>query len=425
VGREIRNLLDANGVKERRCVLGLPLKWALTTHSQIPELPEADITSFLQIEAERGFPCDVSTLVVAESRSTLPSGQRQASLVGVPRNHVVLLERTLQAAQLKPQSCVLGLTVLQPPSGDNSDGLVALAIGETHVGLQVSFGGGIAALRTLEGAIQVEAGRRTLQPELVAREVRITLGQLPAELRQTVHRVRVFGPRDTAQQLADEIELRLEPLGLQVELADTYSANEFEVQVPRDVPVSAAFSLAARSISGQAPPMEFLPPKVSALQRFSERYSSGKLQRVGLAAGVVALLAGGAFLFQQARIWRLEAQWNAMKVPVTELRDLQKRTAQFRPWQNDNLRGMQILRRLTECFPEDGSVTAKVLDIRDPGVVTCTGTARDYQALLKTVERLRGVPQIPDVNLGQTRGQSPALQFSFNFVWNEGGRSAN
>jgi len=246
VGREIRNLLDANGVKERRCVLGLPLKWALTTHSQIPELPEADITSFLQIEAERGFPCDVSTLVVAESRSTLPSGQRQASLVGVPRNHVVLLERTLQAAQLKPQSFVLGLTVLQPPSGDNSDGLVALAIGETHVGLQVSFGGGIAALRTLEGAIQVEAGRRTLQPELVAREVRITLGQLPAELRQTVHRVRVFGPRDTAQQLADEIELRLEPLGLQVELADTYSANEFEVQVPRDVPVSAAFSLAAR-----------------------------------------------------------------------------------------------------------------------------------------------------------------------------------
>jgi len=57
--------------------------------------------------------------------------------------------------------------------------------------------------------------------------------------------------------------------------------------------------------------------------------------------------------------------------------------------------------------------------------VTCTGIARNYQALLKTVEKLRTVPQIPDVNLGPTRGQSPALQFTFNFQWSEGAKNAN
>jgi hypothetical protein len=57
--------------------------------------------------------------------------------------------------------------------------------------------------------------------------------------------------------------------------------------------------------------------------------------------------------------------------------------------------------------------------------VTCTGIARNYQALLKTVEKLRTVPQIPDVNLGPTRGQPPALQFTFNFQWSEGGKGAN
>ncbi len=56
VGREIRNHLDAVGIRERHCVVGLPLKWALTTHLEVPELPEADVASFLQIEAERGFP---------------------------------------------------------------------------------------------------------------------------------------------------------------------------------------------------------------------------------------------------------------------------------------------------------------------------------------------------------------------------------
>src|SRR5881296_3308522 len=52
VGREIRNHLDAAGVRERHCVVGLPLKWALTTHAELQDLPEADIASFLQIEAE-------------------------------------------------------------------------------------------------------------------------------------------------------------------------------------------------------------------------------------------------------------------------------------------------------------------------------------------------------------------------------------
>src|SRR6266403_2045660 len=40
VGREIRNHLDAAGIRERRCVVGLPLKWALTTNAEVPDLPE-------------------------------------------------------------------------------------------------------------------------------------------------------------------------------------------------------------------------------------------------------------------------------------------------------------------------------------------------------------------------------------------------
>src|SRR6266568_8509534 len=48
IGREIRNHLDAAGIRERYCVVGLPLKWALTTHAEIPSMPEADVASFLQ-----------------------------------------------------------------------------------------------------------------------------------------------------------------------------------------------------------------------------------------------------------------------------------------------------------------------------------------------------------------------------------------
>src|SRR5215467_12185562 len=219
VGREIRNHLDAAGVKERNCVVGLPLKWALTTHVDLPQLPEEDVASILQLEAERGFHCDVSTLHFAASRSHSDTGKEHAFLVGIPKNHLTLLEQALRAAKLRPLSFSLGITALLPPAAESSNGVLGLAIGETHVGLEVTAGGGVAALRALEGALEMDGSRRVLQSELVGREARITLGQLPPEVRETVRRIRIFGPRDLSQQLADELELRLEPMGLKVELA--------------------------------------------------------------------------------------------------------------------------------------------------------------------------------------------------------------
>ena len=123
VGREIRNHLDAVGIRERQCVVGLPLKWALTTHAEVPDLPEADVSSFLQLEAERGFPCDVQTLHVANSRFQSPSGKQHATLVGIPRNHLVALEQALRAAKLKPVSFSLGITALQPAGTEVSKGV--------------------------------------------------------------------------------------------------------------------------------------------------------------------------------------------------------------------------------------------------------------------------------------------------------------
>ena len=425
VGREIRNHLDAVGVHERQCIVGLPLKWALTTHVELPELPEADVASFLQIEAERSFPCDVQTLHVVTSRSHTPSGKQHATLIGIPKNHLSLLAEALRAAKLRPVSFSLGITALQPPEADASNGVMALAIGESHVALQVTCGGGIVALRALEGALEAEGSQRVLHADVVAREARITLAQLPAELRESVRRIRVFGPRDLAQQLVDEMELRLDSTGLKVEPVTRYAANEFGVQLPLDAPVSPALSLAAGRLAARRASFEFLLPRITPWRQIATRYSSGPLRTALSAAAAVAVITGGLFFFQQCQLWRLQAQWAKMQSNVRQLESLQDQIRQYRPWYDESVRGLTILKRLTEKFPEDGSVTAKTVEIRDLSAVTCTGIARNYQALLKTVEGLRSVPQIPEVTLGPTRGQSPTLQFTFNFQWSEGGRNAN
>jgi hypothetical protein len=425
VGREIRNHLDAAGIRERNCVVGLPLKWALTAHVVIPELPEDDIASFLQIEAERGFPCDVNTLHVSTSRCRGPSGTQHALLVGIPRNHVAQLERGLRAARLKPAGFSLAIAALQPAAGDSNNGVMALAVGETHVALQITAGGGVAALRALEGALELEGGQRRLQADIVAREARITLGQLPAGLSESVRAVRIFGPPDLAQQLADELELRLDIMGLKVESVTRYSPGEFGVAFPSDTAVKPAFSLAAAHLAGRGTGFEFLPPRVPAWKQITERYSSGKLRGALSAAGALGLLVGGAFFCQQCLLWRVDAQWAVMASKAGQLEDINKQINQFRPWYDESVKGLSILRSLTQAFPEDGSVTAKTVEIRDLNTVTCTGTARSYQVLLQTLKKVRDLPQVRDANLGPTRGQSPALQFSFTFAWVEGGTRAN
>ena len=139
----------------------------------------------------------------------------------------------------------------------------------------------MAVLRTLDGAVVTEGSQRKLATDHVSRETRITLGQLPPALRAAVKRIRIFGPRDLAQELADEMELRFEPAGLQVELATRYGKNEFGVELPVGDPVSPAFSLAAGWLAERPVPLEFLPPKVSSpWQLIATRYSSGKLRTV-------------------------------------------------------------------------------------------------------------------------------------------------
>ena len=66
------------------------------------------------------------------------------------------------AAQRKASSFSLGVAALQRPKGASANGVLALAPGESSVGLQVSCGGGVAVLRSVEGAF----GRHATNPKV-------------------------------------------------------------------------------------------------------------------------------------------------------------------------------------------------------------------------------------------------------------------
>ncbi len=421
VGQEIRNHLDAAGIRERRCIVGVPLNWVLTQQIKLPELPEEDIASLLQLEAERGFPHSPDALMICTSRFRTPDGETFATQVAVPREHVTRLEQCLRAAKLIPVSFSIGIAAQQIPVPENAAGVLTLTVGDSGVGMIVASGGGVASLRALQGAFDSEGGEKRLQTALVARETRITLGQLPAAIRTGLHRLRIFGSGESAQQLADEMKARVEPMGLRIERVTTAEGADLGVKIPAEAGVSPALCLAARELARRATGFEFLPPKISAWQQLTSKYSSKKLVYAGVALGALVFVLAILFGWQQWQLSQLRSEWKEMSPKVAEIEDMQQQIKRFRPWFDESLRNLSIMRRLTEAFPEDGSVTAKSVEIREKSTIICSGTTRDNAALLKTLDRLRAMREIGDVKVDQIRGKSP-MQFTFNFHWNEGGQ---
>lgn len=422
LGRELRQHLDAAGARERRCVLAVPPAWLFTLHVPLPELPEADLESLIQLEAERGFPTGPETLIVARSHYRLPSGAAGVTLLGLAREQVDRLEAAARAAHLRLVSLTLGLAALPGLNGAPAEGVVTLVPGEQELGLQVSCGGGLALVRTLAWSAEADPAAAAARLDPLTRELRITLGQLPPEVGETVRRVQVVGPGPAAEDLAGRLRERLAGSGLEVQWLRDWPVNGTDaLRLPAGTATSPALAVAVRHLSLQVSPIEFLPPRVSRWEALIARYKTSRTVAgaVVTAAGLV-LLTLLAFGVQQARLAYWRGKWNAMRDPVAELEAVQKQVRQFRPWYDESFRTLNILRRLTEAFPEDGAVSAKSVEIRPSTGVTCSGTARDNAALLRMLDQLRAMPEVRGLKVEQIRGNAP-MQFTVNFQWSEAG----
>ena len=419
VGREIRNHLDEAGIRERHCALCLPLNWVLTLHTKLPDLPEADIDSFLQIEAERGFPSGHENLFIAHSRFRSASGEQHATLMAIPRSHLNTLENALRAAQLKPVSFSVGIAALEGPGADSNRGAITLALGSHSVELEVASGGGIAALRSLDGAIEAEGPQKRIDADLVAREIRITLGQLPGDLAEGVRTVKVFARGEMSRQFANDLSPRIQAMGLKLEPMDRASTAQFDAALPTEIALSPALAAAANYVRGVISGPEFLPPKVHPLQQFiNTRLGSKKLAWAGAAAGAVAVCVGGLFLYQEARLLYWKSQWGRISTQVKAVEGDRKQISTYRAWFDKSAPTLRILRQLTEAFPDSGVVTVKTIQIRNLSEVTCSGVARDNLSYRSMIDRLGGADAgVTDVKTESLRGNPPSVQFTFTFQW--------
>jgi len=412
-GREIRNHLDKAGIREKRVAFCVPLNCVLSLQTSVPDMPEAERADFLQLEAERGFHSD--DLIVANSIFKNAKGGAFATLLSVSRGNVGALEAALGAAKLKPATFGLGIAAMQPAAQDPGRRIFTLVVGANSIGLQVTAGGGIVALRSLDGAIEMEGAQRRLSAELVARELRITQGQLPGELGTAGSVLRIFGQTEMAKQLAADLTSRLPALGLTLEMAQRASNANFDGAVPPEIALSPALALAADWARGATSNPEFLPPKIQAWQQFAAKGLTPRLMiRAGATVGFAVFCVIAAFGWQQWKIHSLQRQLDAISTPVAAIDHAQDQIRTFRSWYDNQFRALQGLRKLTQAFSDDGAVAAKTVEIRNLASVTCSGTARDNQAFLAMHDKLGRLEGVSGLHAEVPRAQKP-LQFTINF----------
>lgn len=419
VGREIRNHLDDARIRESRCVVCVPLKWALTLRTELPGLSEADLDGFLTVQAEREFPFAPEDLSLSVSRYRSLDGAEHATIVAIPANHLAVVQKVLTAANLRPVSITLGITSLLRNSGPSEDGAVALLVGEHGVDTEVSAGGGVVALRSLDETVEADPDGRAFDVDMIARQMRITLGQLPRDLRDSVRKVKVFGPARLVESVLEDLRGSVARMGLSAGMGDVgleglvANADAIRQMSPTALGVAAGHMLEGAS------ELEFLPARSSRFKTVASRISSrGALWLAG-AAAVLVFGFGTAFLVQYLRLSRLENEWRAIEPRATEVETLQQRVRQFRLWFDDAPQALLIARKLAEAFPEDGAVWAKQVGIKDLSEVSCSGSAQGDQDWFRMRDSLRKTKGVEDLRFSQVGGSSP-LQFSFSFRWNAG-----
>jgi hypothetical protein len=437
VGNEIRKHLNEAGIREKRCVVCVPLKWALALQVELPPaLSEADVESFIKIQAERDLPFAPEDLSLSVSRYTASDNTRWATIVGLRANHLTTLQKVFKAAQLQLCGITFGITCLAVEDHASpirqaglvepkeESGAVLLLAHESGLDMEIAAGGGIAALRVLAHAVETGPEGTTFDIDTIVRELRITLGKLPTSMPGAIRSARIFGTSDLTNGLLEQLRKPLADLGMSVEKSLPDTASQLSRQSvapahgsipPEELP--SAYAAAAGRLLDRPCAFEFLPPRIHKLRQIASQVSArGALWLAGAGIALV-LIIGTAFMLQYQYLLRLERKWTIIQPKVNELEKLQNKLREFRPWYDNSIQSLNILQKITTAFPEEGSVWVKSLEVKGMSKIQCSGDARSNRDWLEMLERLRQVPGIEDLQVLQVRGNSP-VEFRLSFRWN-------
>lgn len=410
IGAEIRKLLEDAGIREKRCVLSLPLSWVYIIHQEIPDvLPETDVDNYIRLQVEKKLPFSPEDVVLSLVRFEAPSDGRCATIACVPVQHVQTLEKIMKAARLQLSSMTLGIASLPGP-GDAGFRITLLAH-EDGIDLVIGRNENALYIRSFPGAVSMEKEEHFIDADMIVRELRITLGRLTEDVRREVKFYSILGDGCPVDIFSEELALPFSHLGLEAEKKRFVHHSI----VLNDLPAPHACAAAMDHLWGRSNGFEFLPPAVGRLEKIIGHISSRSIFWLIGAGVAIIFIVAGVFMIQAYILRSYQKEWAAMEPDVKEVTMLQDKLRKYRPWHDSEIRSLAILKEMTKAFPEEGNVWVKSVEIRNMSSLQVSGEAKNERVWLEMLGKMRVNPVITNLKVSQVKEGVEVLQFTMSF----------
>ena len=385
------------------CIVVLPAHLAPSIILTVPDISPEDRKGFIQIQAEQQLPLPLSEIHLATHEFQI-GNQDHALVVGLRRDTVSKLKEAVIANGFQVASITVDIAGVVDHAVAGNDSLAdscQLIQGQSSLTMVTHAEGGPTGLRHFR---LTNGGIDTATLE---RELRITLGQFPQSSQRQLTTLRTAKLPGVSSEQHVPISEHRSIAGLNVvngaETSDLF------------VPIASSFFLKGAS------PLEFLPSRTSRFGKMYGQFNSWRNLWVG-SMSVVALTAI-AFLYQINSLNGLQKGWNGMRDRVVAAENIRGKIREFRPWFDSSVPSLTTARAITRAFPETGEIWLKQLNIRDDSQVMATGSSRDQNSLLATLDKLRITSGISNLELKSQQGSDPIF-FSLEFDWNPPSASA-
>lgn len=415
VAQEIRNHLQSAGITENRCVFSIPVQWVMSQLMELPPLAEEDEASFIQLHAEREFPFPLHDLSVSNSVYEGQDEKKFALVSAIPSRQIETIKKVFQLAKLSLLSVTVGIASLE-----ESDHLrMILQKREKGIDCFIQTQSSVIFLRHFEhGANELDTGL-DFDPDSFKREMRITLGQLPAASRVQFNDIHIYGPETWCSSIQSVISSLPECRRLAIEQRIIHQYISRIDSPACGYQLSSAIGGAFNFILHQQSELEYLPPYVSRIEKFFNQVSSKRNLVIGEVAAVFLVIFAGLFGYQYWQYSSLSSQWDSIADKVAELEEIQQNMKTYRPWFHKGMPSLMVMKTVTETFPEEGTVWVKSLQIENESMITCNGFAQNNQVFLSTYDRLKENPNVGLLQVKNQSGNAP-MNYSFQFQWSEG-----
>ena len=385
------------------CIVVLPSHSAPSVILKVPDIGPEDQKGFIQIQAEQRLPLPLSEVHLATHEFQI-GNQDHALVVGLRRDTVSKLKEAVIANGFQVASITVDIAGVVDHAVDGNGSLAdccQLIQGQSSLTMVTHAEGGPTGLRHFHLA------NGGMDAATLERELRITLGQFPQSLRRQLTTLRTAKLPGASSEQPVPVSGHRSLAGLSV-VDGTETSDLF-------VPIASSFFL--KGIS----PLEFLPSRTSRFGQIYGQFNSRRNLWVGLMS-IVALTAI-AFLYQILHLNGLQKEWNGMRDRVVAAENIRGKIREFRPWFDSSVPSLTTARAITRAFPETGEIWLKQLNIRDDSQVMATGSSRDQNSLLATLDKLRITSGISNLELKSQQGSDPIF-FSLEFDWNPPSASA-